>query len=252
MHSSPTIWPVCQPRHFPACGHLCLWGAALRKERTVKREAREYTRGMGYALPRPVRRWLNGKILGLREPLKLAIIRLANLVGRYHTGPKVGGRDFCLARQPKRKGRELDSGILTNPEMVGVSEHYFRLARQHLIQWGFLAIARPSERAFKSKRLSHHAPSGWRCPATLYKIGAKFAPALLWRAKSRVVQALVRRSVSPVNRQEHFRLNGSPPRSGFHTGDRRHRHDPGERSRAALEAALDRFQTAFRASAPSS
>src|SRR3954463_16382731 len=130
---------------------------------------------MGYALPRPVRRWLEGQIAGLREPLKLAIIRLANLVGRYHTGPKVGGRDFCLARQPKRKGRELDGGILTNPEMAGVSEHYFRLARQHLIHWGFLAIARPSDRAFKSKRLSHHAPSGWRCPATLYKIGARFA-----------------------------------------------------------------------------
>src|SRR5215218_11317977 len=85
----------------------------------------------------------------------------------YHTGPKVGGRDFCLARQPKRKGRDLDGGILTNPEMDGVSEHYFKLARQHLIQWGFLAIARPSDRAFKSKRVSHHAPSGWRCPATL-------------------------------------------------------------------------------------
>ena len=99
----------------------------------MKREAREYTRGMGYALPRPVRRWLDGQIAGLREPLKLAIIRLANLVGRYHTGPKVGGRDFCLARQPKRKGRELDGGILTHPEMAGVSEHYFRLARQHLI-----------------------------------------------------------------------------------------------------------------------
>ena len=81
----------------------------------MKREVREYTRGMGYALPRPVRRWLDGKVLGLREPLKLAIIRLANLVGRYHTGPKVGGRDFCLARQPKRKGRELDGGILTTP-----------------------------------------------------------------------------------------------------------------------------------------
>ena len=218
----------------------------------MKREAREYTRGMGYALPRPVRRWLEGQIAGLREPLKLAIIRLANLVGRYHTGPKVGGRDFCLARQPKRKGRELDGGILTNPEMAGVSEHYFRLARQHLIQWGFLAIARPSDRAFKSKRLSHHAPSGWRCPATLYKIGAKFALALLRRAKPRVVQALARRSVSPVSRQENLRLNGIHPRSGFHTGDRRHSHDPGERSRSALEAALDRFQTAFRASATSS
>jgi hypothetical protein len=151
----------------------------------VKRDVREYTRGMGYALPRPVRRWLEGKVLGLREPLKLAIIRLANLVGRYHTGPKVGGRDFCLARQPKRKGRDLDGGILTNPEMAGVSEHYFRLARQHLIQWGFLAIARPSDRAFKSKRLSHHAPSGWRCPATLYKIGAK---AEGWRGDAQVVR----------------------------------------------------------------
>ena len=218
----------------------------------MKREAREYTRGMGYALPRPVRRWLDGQIAGLREPLKLAIIRLANLVGRYHTGPKVGGRDFCLARQPKRKGRELDGGILTHPEMAGVSERYFRLARQHLIQWGFLAIARPSDRAFKSKRLSHHAPSGWRCPATLYKIGAKFAPALLRRAQSRCVQAPARRSGSPVSRQEPLRLNGFHPRSGFHTGDRRHGLDPGERSRAALEAALDRFQTAFRASAPSS
>ena len=218
----------------------------------MKREAREYTRGMGYALPRPVRRWLDGKILGLREPLKLAIIRLANLVGRYHTGPKVGGRDFCLARQPKRKGRELDGGILTNPEMDGVSEHYFKLARQHLIQWGFLAIARPSDRAFKSKRLSHHAPSGWRCPATLYKIGAKFAPALLRRAKRRFVQAPARSPGSPVSRQNHLGLNGFHLRSGFHTGDRRHRHDPGERSRAALEAALDRFQTAFRVSAPSS
>src|SRR3954449_9793834 len=121
MPSSPTIWPVCQPHRFRGCGHLRLSGAALRKERTVKREAREYTRGMGYALPRPVRRWLEGKVLGLREPLKLAIIRLANLVGRYHTGPKVGGRDFCLARQPKRKGRDLDGGILTHPEMEGVS-----------------------------------------------------------------------------------------------------------------------------------
>src|SRR3954471_7622344 len=83
MPSSPTIWPVCQPRHFRGCGHLRLCGAALRKERTVKREVRDYTRGMGYALPRPVRRWLNGKVIGLREPLKLAIIRLANLVGRY-------------------------------------------------------------------------------------------------------------------------------------------------------------------------
>ena len=53
----------------------------------MKRDVREYTRGMGYALPRPVRRWLDGKVFGLREPLKLAIIRLANLVGRYHTGP---------------------------------------------------------------------------------------------------------------------------------------------------------------------
>jgi hypothetical protein len=218
----------------------------------VKREAREYTRGMGYALPRPVRRWLEGKVLGLREPLKLAIIRLANLVGRYHTGPKVGGRDFCLARQPKRKGRDLDGGILTHPEMDGVSEHYFKLARQHLIRWGFLAIARPSDRAFKSKRLSHHAPSGWRCPATLYKIGAKFAPSLLRRAKPRCVQAPAHFPVSPGYRQEPLRLNGSLPRSGFHTGDRRSGHDPGERSRAALEAALDRFQTAFRASAPSS
>jgi hypothetical protein len=43
----------------------------------VKREVREYTRGMGYALPRPIRRWLEGQIAGLREPLKLAIIRLA-------------------------------------------------------------------------------------------------------------------------------------------------------------------------------
>jgi hypothetical protein len=218
----------------------------------VKRDVREYTRGMGYALPRPVRRWLEGKVLGLREPLKLAIIRLANLVGRYHTGPKVGGRDFCLARQPKRKGRDLDGGILTNPEMDGVSEHYFKLARQHLIRWGFLAIARPSDRAFKSKRLSHHAPSGWRCPATLYKIGAKFAPALLRRAKPRFGQAPARFPGSPVRRQETLRLNGTPPRSGFHTGDRRHGPDPGERSRAALEAALDRFQTAFRAPAPSS
>src|SRR4051812_14309374 len=207
---------------------------------------------MGYALPRPVRRWLNGKVLGLREPLKLAIIRLANLVGRYHTGPKVGGRDFCLARQPKRKGRALDGGVLTNPEMAGVSEHYFRLARPHLIQGGFLGIARPSDRAFKSKRLSHHAPSGWRCPATLYKIGARFALALLRRAKPRCGQAPARRLVSPVSRQKHLRLNGSPPRSGFHTGDRRHGPDPGKRSQAALEAALDRFKTAFRASAPSS
>src|SRR3954466_729969 len=193
---------------------------------------------MGYALPRTVRRWLDGKVIGLREPLKLAIIRLANLVGRYHTGPKVGGRDFCLARQPKRKGRELDGGILTHPEMAGVSEHYFRLARQHLIRWGFLAIARPSDRAFKSKRVSHHAPSGWRCPATLYKIGARFAPALLWRAKPRVVQPRARCSVSPAYRQETLRLNGSPPRSGFHTGDRRHGAHPGERSQSALEAAL--------------
>src|SRR5215217_4451047 len=207
---------------------------------------------MGYALPRPVRRLLDGKVIGLREPLKLAIIRLSDLVGRYHTGPKVSGRDFCLARQPKRKGRNLDGGILTNPEMEGVSEHYFRLARQHLIRWGFLAIARPSVRAFKSKRLSHHAPSGWRCPATLYKIGAKFAPALLRRAKPRGGQAPARSPGSPVYRQEHLRLNGSPPRSGFHTGDRRHSPDPGERSRAALEAALNRFKTAFRASAPSS
>jgi hypothetical protein len=85
----------------------------------------------------------------------------------------------CRRRgQPKRKGRELDGGILTHPEMAGVSEHYFRLARQHLIRWGFLAIARPSDRAFKSKRVSHHAPSGWRCPATLYKIGANFAPSI--------------------------------------------------------------------------
>jgi hypothetical protein len=218
----------------------------------VKREAREYTRGMGYALPRPVRRWLEGKVFGLREPLKLAIVRLANLVGRYHTGPKVGGRDFCLARQPKRKGRELDGGILTHPEMAGVSEHYFKLARTFLLERGFLAIARPSDRAFKSKRVSHHAPSGWRCPATLYKIGAKFAPALLRRAKPRGGQAPACASGSPVRRQENLKLNGSHPRSGFHTGDRRHRPDPGERSRAALEAALDRFQTAFRASAPSS
>src|SRR5215218_3251880 len=181
---------------------------------------------MGYALPRPVRRWLEGKVLGLREPLKLAIIRLANLVGRYHTGPKVGGRDFCLARQPKRKGRDLDGG--------------------------FLAIARPSDRAFKSKRVSHHAPSGWRCPATLYKIGAKFALALLRRAKPRVVQTPARFPVSPVSRQGNLGLDGTPPRSGFHTGDRRHCHDPGERSRTALEAALDRFKTAFRPPAPSS
>src|SRR4051794_23932767 len=207
---------------------------------------------MGYALPRPIRRWLEGQIAGLREPLKLAIIRLANLVGRYHTGPKVGGRDFCLARQPKRKGRELDGGILTHPEMAGASAHYFRLARQHLIQWGFLAITRPSDRAFKSKRLSHPAPSGWRCPATLYKIGASFAPALLRRAKPGVVQPPARCSVSPVRRQEHLRLNGTRPRSGFHTGDWRHSHDPGERSRSALEPALDRFQTAFRAPATSS
>src|SRR3982751_5237922 len=171
MPSSPTIWPVCQPRRFRGCGHVRLCGAALRKERTVKRDVREYTRGMGYALPRPVRRWLEGKVLGLREPLKLAIIRLANLVGRYHTGPKVGGRDFCLARQ-------------------------------HLIRWGFLVIAHPSDRAFKSKRLSHHAPTGWRCPATLYKIGAKFASALLRRAKPRCVQALARFPGSPVRRQE--------------------------------------------------
>src|SRR4051794_14235900 len=252
MPSSPTIWPVCQPRRFRGCGHVRLCGAALRKERTVKREAREYTRGMGYALPRPVRRWLEGKVIGLREPLKLAIIRLANLVGRYHTGPKVDGRDFCLARQPKRKGRELDGGILTNPEMAGVSEHYFKLARTFLLERGFLAIARPSDRAFKSKRLSHHAPSGWRCPATLYKIGAKFALALLRRAKSRVVQALARCSVSPVSRQGNLGLNGSYPRSGFHTGDRRHGHDPGDRSRAALEAALGRFKSAFRAPATSS
>ena len=218
----------------------------------MKRDVREYTRGMGYALPRPVRRWLDGQIVGLREPLKLAIIRLANLVGRYHTGPKVGGRDFCLARQPKRKGRELDGGILTNPEMAGVSEHYFKLARTFLLERGFLAIARPSDRAFKSKRLSHHAPSGWRCPATLYKIGAKFAPALLRRAQSRCGQAPARCSVSPVRRQEHLRLNDTQPRSGFHTGDQRYGPDPGERSRSALEAALDRFQTAFRASARSS
>src|SRR4051795_10400796 len=138
MPSSPTIWPVCQPRRFRGCGYLRLCCAALRKERTVKRDVRDYTRGMGYALPRPVRRWLDGKVFGLREPLKLAIVRLANLVGRYHTGPKVGGRDFCLARQPKRKGRELDGGILTHPEMAGVSEHYFRLARQHLLQRGVL------------------------------------------------------------------------------------------------------------------
>jgi hypothetical protein len=218
----------------------------------VKRNVREYTRGMGYALPRPVRRWLEGKVLGLREPLKLAIIRLANLVGQYHTGPKVGGRDFCLARQPKRKGRELDGGILTHPEMAGVSEHYFKLARTFLLERGFLAIARPSDRAFKSKRVSHHAPSGWRCPATLYKIGAKFAPALLRRAKPRCVQAPARFPGSPVRRQETLRLNGTHPRSGFHTGDRRHGHDPGERSRAALEAALDRFKAAFGAPAPSS
>src|SRR3954462_11239668 len=209
---------------------------------------------MGYALPRPIRRWLDGQIAGLREPLKLAIIRLANLVGRYHTGPKVGGRDFCLARQPKRQGRggELDGGILTTPEMAGVSEHYFRLARQHLIQWGFLAIARPSDRAFKSKRISHHAPSGWRCPATLYKMGARFALALLRRAKPRCVQAPARCSVSPVSRQGNLGLNGTHPRSGFHTGDRRHSPDPGERSRSALEAALNRFKTAFRAPATSS
>ena len=218
----------------------------------MKREFREYTRGMGYALPRPVRRWLDGKVIGLREPLKLAIIRLANLVGRYHTGPKVGGRDFCLARQPKRKGRELDGGILTHPEMEGVSEHYFKLARQRLIEWGFLAIARPSDRAFRSKRVSHHAPSGWRCPATLYKIGTKFAPSLLRRAKPRFFQAQASRSGSPVSRQKNLRLNRTLPRSGFHTGDRRHRPDPGERSRSALEAALDRFQTAFRAPATSS
>src|SRR3954453_13777887 len=158
MPSSPTIWPVCQPRRFRGCGHVRLCGAALRKERTVKRDVRDYT-----------------------------------------------------------------------------------------LRWGFLAIARPSDRAFKSKRLSHHAPSGWRCPATLYKIGAKFALALLWRAKPRGDQAPARRSVSPVRRQEYLRLNGTHPRSGFHTGDWRHRQDPGERSQAALEAALDRFNTAFRA-----
>src|SRR4051794_30721077 len=46
---------------------------------------------------------LKGKVLGLREPLKLAIIRLANLVGRYHTGPKVGGRDFCFPQRPRAR-----------------------------------------------------------------------------------------------------------------------------------------------------
>src|SRR4051812_49990875 len=92
------------------------------KGETVKREVREYTRGMGYALPRPVRRWLEGQIAGLREPLKLAIIRLANLVARYHTGPNAAGRDFCLARQPKRKRRELDGRILTHPEVAGGSD----------------------------------------------------------------------------------------------------------------------------------
>src|SRR4051794_5824987 len=55
-----------------------------------------------------------------------------------------------------------------------------------------------------------------------------------------------------VSRQENLKLNDTHPRSGFHTGDWRHRHDPGERSRSALEAALDRFQTAFRAPATSS
>src|SRR5829696_7051274 len=190
---------------------------------------------MGYALPRPVRCWLEGKVLGLREPLKLAIIRLANLVGRYHTGPKVGGRDFCLARQPKRKGRDLDGGILTNPEMAGVSEHYFKLARTFLLKWGFLEIARPSDRAFKSKRVSHHAPGGWRCPATLYKIGTRFALALLRRAKPRLVQAPVCRSGSPVYRQAGLGLRAISPRSGLHTGDRVRDPQPDERSRTALE-----------------
>ena len=123
----------------------------------MKRNVREYTRGMGYALPRPVRRWLEGKVIGLREPLKLAIIRLANLVGRYHTGPKVGGRDFCLARQPKRKGRELDGGILTHPEMAGVSEHYFKLARKFLLEGGSWRLpvrltGRSSRSAFRITR----------------------------------------------------------------------------------------------------
>ncbi len=217
----------------------------------MKREVRHYTRGMGYALPRPVRRWLEGQITGLREPLKLAIIRLANLVGRYHTGPKVGGRDFCLARQPKRKGRDLDGGILTNPEMAGVTEHFFKLARTFLLKWGFLEIARPSDRAFKTKRVSHHAPGGWRCPATLYRIGARFAPALLRRAKLRLGQAPpAQSSGSPAYKQGFLGLRANPKRSEVHTGDRLHGHDPGERSRAAFEAALDRFKTAFRAPVP--
>src|SRR3954453_20490548 len=155
---------------------------------------------MGYALPSPVRRWLDGKVIGLREPLKLAIIRLANLVGRYHTGPKVGGRDFCLARQPKRKGRALDGGIVTNPEMAGVSEHYFRLAPQHLIRWGFLAIARPSDRAFKSKGLPPPAPGGGRWRAARYKMGAKFGLSPLRKGKARGVQTPALRLVPPVRR----------------------------------------------------
>ncbi|MFK5596811.1 hypothetical protein ACFZ8E_07380 [Methylobacterium sp. HMF5984] len=110
---------------------------------------------VGYALPRPVIRWLQG-VCDERlanENVQRATLTLANLIGRCFTSPGTLGRDpdwmaygavFCLARDAsnKAKGVSGTGGILSHPMMIaaGVTEHYFKLAKQILLSCGFIDV----------------------------------------------------------------------------------------------------------------
>lgn len=108
----------------------------FRMPRRQNSRIRTFVKGE-YNLPRQVRRWLKSRLQMIpNAKVMQAAFALATMIGRYHTGPRVNGRDFFLCR-------ESIPGKLADAEGKGPSEWHLRLARAELIRLGFIERVTP-------------------------------------------------------------------------------------------------------------
>lgn len=123
-----------------------------------------------YNLPRAVRRWLKSRLQMIpNTKVMQAAFKLAEMIGRYHTGPRVKGRDFFLCR-------ESIPAKLADGNGNGPSEWHLRLARAELVRFGFIERVTP----VAERRTLENGREGRWLKAT--KVGGKIrAPKVMFR-----------------------------------------------------------------------
>ncbi|RYD49251.1 MAG: hypothetical protein EOP83_25395, partial [Verrucomicrobiaceae bacterium] len=108
----------------------------FRMPKTPEQKSFDFAKGE-YVLPRKVRRWLERRLIEVENvKVRLAAVSLATMIGRYHTGPRVAGRDFFLCRKSLPAKFQDEHGTIH-------SEWHLRLARAELVRIGFIERVTP-------------------------------------------------------------------------------------------------------------